>query len=250
VRNFKIYIKTKIKNIEFLLNINSKIYKFLNIKNCYSPENNKLKCIFIHIPKTAGRSFHKYLFGTDSPGHIPLKRYHILDNKKYIEYYKFCFVRKPSERLYSAFNHYFKKSKIDEKLIRGKEEHFIAKKYFLNFKNFEDFLLYIKNKNKNNLILQLPHFRPMVDWINVYNEIPIDLKIFPAEKIHQIRLFFDKKFNLSNHKFPEIGKDTTSGLLKLNNESILCNEIIQKFYKDDQYIYEKAIRNYNKNYII
>ncbi len=245
MKNIKIFIRSKLKNIEFLFNINKLFYKLFRIRSCYRLYNDKRKCIFIHIPKTAGRSFHRYLFSKDSPGHIPLKRYKILDEKKYNKYYKFCFIRKPSDRLYSAFNHYFKKSKVDEKLVKGKEEHFIAKKYFFNFKNFESFLIYLRDKKRNNIILQQPHFRPMVDWIHINNKIPTDLNIFPVEKIYKLKNFFDVKFDLTNEKFPKIGKESSDGVIKLYNESDLCKEIIHKFYNKDQKIYDDVINKFN-----
>ncbi len=84
----------------------------------------------------------------------------------------------------------------------------------------------------------------MVDWICVNNKIPTDLNIFPVEKIYKLKNFFDVKFELSNEQFPQIGKESSDGVIKLHNESDLCKEIIQRFYKNDQKIYDDIINKF------
>ena len=66
------------------------------------------KCIFIHIPKTAGTSIEKmiqgekYIKGWSS--HQKINEYK--DDDKFHEYFKFSFVRNPYERILSVFNYY------------------------------------------------------------------------------------------------------------------------------------------------
>ena len=85
----------------------------------------------------------------------------------------------------------------------------------------------------------------MVDWIHINNKIPTDLNIFPVEKIYKLKNFFDVKFDLTNEKFPKIGKESSDGVIKLYNESDLCKEIIHKFYNKDQKIYDDVINKFN-----
>lgn len=72
------------------------------------------KCIFIHIPKTAGISISKTLFGNLSGSHHGITYYNQLFGKRTVEqYFKFAFVRNPWDRLYSAFT-FLKKGGITE----------------------------------------------------------------------------------------------------------------------------------------
>ena len=61
-------------------------------------------CIFIHIPKCAGVSVSKALFGNLAGGHSRVVDYQLVFNSnEYSNYFKFTFVRNPWDRLVSAF---------------------------------------------------------------------------------------------------------------------------------------------------
>jgi chondroitin 4-sulfotransferase 11 len=94
--------------------------------------NNKKKFLFIHIQKTAGSSITKNLHQVE--GTLSLYNTHsminMLDINYYQNYYKFCFVRNPWDRLYSWY-----------KMMIKKQIHNSFSKYLLeNSKNFSEFL--------------------------------------------------------------------------------------------------------------
>ena len=63
------------------------------------------KCIFFHIPKTAGISLVKALFGDLDWGHRDVNYYiNVFDKKRFNDYFKFTFVRNPYDRLFSAYS--------------------------------------------------------------------------------------------------------------------------------------------------
>ncbi len=68
----------------------------------------KTESVFIHIPKTAGKSIFKSIYSIglhESYGHVDVNAYlSILGKKKFDKYFKFAFVRNPWSRLYSAYN--------------------------------------------------------------------------------------------------------------------------------------------------
>jgi len=62
------------------------------------------RCIFVHIPKTAGLSIAKALFGNAGGSHVPLSTYErVFDKAEFDSYFKFAFVRNPWDRVVSAY---------------------------------------------------------------------------------------------------------------------------------------------------
>lgn len=72
----------------------------------YTPASNRLKTIFIHIPKAAGTSVRSAL-GEPTTGrrHLPWWVYKEADYKKFNSYFKFAFVRDPWDRVLSGFEY-------------------------------------------------------------------------------------------------------------------------------------------------
>jgi len=73
--------------------------------------SHKLKCIFIHIPRTGGSSIEKCLVGADW-WHIDKNTKHLLASQAkkmysdyWDDYFKFSFVRNPHSRMISMYNH-------------------------------------------------------------------------------------------------------------------------------------------------
>lgn len=67
-----------------------------------------LECLFIHVPKCAGSSVAKALFGNNPAGHLPLYWYEKQFQERYRHYFKFGFVRDPLHRALSAYNYLLK----------------------------------------------------------------------------------------------------------------------------------------------
>jgi len=94
----------------------------------------KHQCIFIHIPKNAGTSVKKSL-GLDSHiGHQPLSWYQNIDPIKCKNYFKFCFVRNPWDRLVSSF-FYLKNKKSTT------NNSFMLQEFVSRFSSFDEFVL-------------------------------------------------------------------------------------------------------------
>lgn len=89
------------------------------------------RCIFVHIPKTAGNSINR-VFGVEWQDHKDLARYAAeLPPEIFESYFKFAIVRNPWDRLFSDYNYQLKKSRAkNSKLFvfneRGGKRNFAA----------------------------------------------------------------------------------------------------------------------------
>src|SRR6056297_659079 len=159
-----------------------KNYIKYNFENPYTTVENKYKCIFIHVPKTAGTSIAESLFGNIDPkmghkGHKRIKHYFVYNQKKFQNYFKFAFVRNPWDRLYSAYNY------LEKKKGNKKDKKFSEK--YLNYESFKDFVYSLqKESKKTKIILSFNHFLPQHYFLKLNNELVID-KIGHFEKINK-----------------------------------------------------------------
>jgi hypothetical protein len=92
------------------------------------------QCIFVHIPKAAGVSVCRALFGNLAGNHRSISNYQLIFSKKdFDRYFKFTFIRNPWDRVFSAYN-FLKKggmNKIDKRW---------AEANIALYENFDDFV--------------------------------------------------------------------------------------------------------------
>ena len=116
----------------------------------------KSKTIFIHIPKTAGVSLLKAIYGDVTlSGHRNFHFNRIALNIKNEKYFSFAFVRNPWDRLYSAYK-FLEKGGIN---IHDKNAY---EMYLSQYKNFEDFVI---NGLDQKIIYEITHFTPQSEFI-------------------------------------------------------------------------------------
>ncbi|MBC8266070.1 MAG: sulfotransferase family 2 domain-containing protein [Flavobacteriales bacterium] len=116
----------------------------------------KSKTIFIHIPKTAGTSLVKAVFGNvKGGGHRKCSFYKYILAENFDEYFKFCFVRNPYNRLFSSY-------KFLEKGGMNIHDKRALEIYLRKYKDFEDFVLNGLNKK---IMFEIMHFIPQTEFI-------------------------------------------------------------------------------------
>jgi hypothetical protein len=122
-----------------------------------------LNCIFIHVPKCAGVSISRALFGGIGPGHLRAADYQIIyTQQEYDRLFKFTFVRNPWDRLASAF-FFLKSGGMNDQDRAFREQHLTS---FVDFETFVERWI-----NPRNITLY-HHFRPQTYYLSMNGRPP------------------------------------------------------------------------------
>lgn len=138
------------------------------------------RCIFVHVPKTAGVSISRELFGNLSGGHTPIATYERVFSKRDFEsFFKFAFVRNPWDRLYSAYR-FLKSGGMSEGDRRWAEQ---------NLSGITGFSEFVTDHLRRSRILSSSHFIPqyrflcrpgskqvLVDFVGRYESLDRDFR--------------------------------------------------------------------------
>ena len=137
----------------------------------------EMKCIFVHIPKCAGKSVSDGLFGKFT-GHCFLRQYELVYSaQQYTEYYKFTFVRNPWDRLVSAY-HFLKAGGLN------KGDRLWAEQNLSSYEDFNSFCLgWLNRENVRTCQFFYPQYEyicvgnrrtPGVDFIGYFENLSAD----------------------------------------------------------------------------
>ena len=141
---YKVFYRSRLKKLSEFRRIESSLGY-----TCKSYD--ELKCIFVHIPKCAGISVCKSLFGNLGGGHASIRDYKIVfGNDRFNQYFKFSFVRNPWDRLVSTYL-FLKNGGINEEDANWAYE---------NLREFSDFNSFVNQWVTEKNIYSYIHFVP------------------------------------------------------------------------------------------
>jgi len=121
------------------------------------------KCMFVHIPKCAGTSVRRSLFGRDG-GHRPLEVFRtMVPPEMFDQSFKFTFVRNPWDRLVSAF-FFLQKSDLE------RNQRFARR----NLSAFTDFESFVRQWLTRESIWSFTHFLPQHHFICIDQRLGVD----------------------------------------------------------------------------
>ena len=189
----------------------------------------KNKCVFIHIPKNAGSSILKSLGASGGRDHLPWYVYYTADPDLYKQYFKFCIVRNPWDRVLSSYRYLekggnqaddLKTAKIINKY--GTFDSFVQNGLYEGY--FRNHLLFLP---QSEFILG-PEGQAMVDFVGRFETLDGDYQV--------IR----KKLNLSSelswiNKTPEDTNPASYRNAYINSETI---EVVSQIYKQDVNVFD------------
>ena len=160
------------------------------------------RCIFVHIPKCAGISVARSLFGTLGGGHSTVRDYQIAYSpREFAEYFKFTIVRNPWDRLFSAY-HYLKTGGMTP------ADREFSEAELAPYDDFEHFVLDWVDEES---IWRYMHFQPqhhylcfedgppLVDFIGRFENLSADFRVIAA------RLGIDRELMSLNRRSSKPG---------------------------------------------
>ena len=164
-------------------------------------------CLFFHIPKTAGISVSKSLFGDVKWGHRTVGFYKThYGEDTFNSLFKFCFVRNPYKRLFSAYT-FLKQGGINNQDLE------FSKSYLKEYINFNEFVL--KGLERKE-IMNWVHFKPQYTFICDENDrVVMDF----IGKVENLKTDFNTVCKHLNIK---------SELQTLNKSKIIKNEFSEE----------------------
>ena len=125
-----------------------------------------LRCIFVHVPRTAGVAVCESLFGNLAGSHTPLFSYqNIFSKTEFYSYFKFSFVRNPWDRIYSAYM--FLKGGGMHRWDRAWAEKWISP--------FSDYEHFVRDALGRKEVQSWVHFRPQTHFVCVPTRRKIEL---------------------------------------------------------------------------
>mgnify|MGYP000503450718 CR=1 FL=1 len=205
LKNFLWFIRPSLWLKIFRMKTNGGITNYFNLS--YIKKNNY---IFIHIPKAAGRSIQDSILDGQSTSHTSLNMYRIaLGEKMFFSCYKFCFVRNPYDRLYSAYR--FLKSGGVSRTDRKINKNSISK-----YPDFNDFVMRHLNEKS---IREVVHLIPQTDFITLNEDkLAIDF-LGRYENIEEDYFRLCQNLNIS-----------PPPTLKWNNKSTAAASVTNRIY--------------------
>ncbi len=179
-------------------------------------ENRKM--LFVHVPKAAGTSFVKMLYGCEDWTHLSASDYRkIHGDQVYGSLVKIAFVRHPVSRVFSAYQ-YLKRSSLPFDQIWAKAN--IGKKTFIDFLSYLDHVQDVDN-------LSIEHFRKQsyfldddLDYIGKVETFQDDLQVL------------NERFSLNLEN--EVLNRSTLNTINISDKYL---DIVYRIYKSDFDLY-------------
>lgn len=180
-------------------------------------------CIFVHIPKCAGNSIEKSLFGKSLGRHLSIWHYQmIFGPSEFRSFFKFTVVRNPWDRLVSAF-FFLKEGGLN------KHDKTWAEKNLSNYSCFEDFVKkWVSEKNIKSWI----HFKNQTSFIFSGNSISVDCII----RMEELEKDFPNLCAILGVQRSSIRKENIRSNRRKDYRfyyNDATREIVEKVYKDD-----------------
>ncbi len=138
------------------------LYRACRMRDPYLPADHAHRMIFFHVPKAAGTSLRRTLYG-HAAFHVPPARYMSFDPAAFAQYFKFAFVRNPWSRVFSAYGYLAKR--VGSASVSP--DHRWANAMLAHTPDFGAFVDKLQEPRFCRAVRRYVHFRDQLDWISL-----------------------------------------------------------------------------------
>lgn len=174
----------------------------------------KHSTIFIHIPKTAGRSIVKGLFSRNRGTHVTASGMRNLDPASFAAYFKFSVVRNPWDRLVSFYTMCRTSNAMPHRILMQRCNILYGSTTFANFIRFVEHILAKEPGILSDMGFESDfELHPQRLWLyGVSNELLVDY-VCKFETLHNCYNHLCETIGLSDrkNKLPRIGASKRRG---------------------------------------
>lgn len=198
-----------------------KLYNAPKTSNYELQSTLQKNCIFIHIPKSAGISVAKAIYGSRAGGHLPVSYYLWLFGARYFDqFFKFTFVRNPEDRALSAYK-FLSHGGLNSDDSAWADQH---------VKPYESFDKFVSESLIKPEVFNAVHFHPQVTYLLDPRSGRIAVDFIGRfenieESFNDLRSFIDTEGDLPHENRTKYNEKEKISLSTTN--------ILRKIYKKD-----------------
>lgn len=197
--------------------------------SAFKPFHDETESLFVHIPKTAGISVYKSLYAQSALyGHAPALAFQFRDPIKFDKYFKFSFIRNPTERFASAF--YFLKAGG----LTAQDDAWSSLNLF-GIETPDDLLVSMQNPFRRAAIISWKHFIPQSWYISGRDRaISLDF-IGRVDSFEQSLLEISKRLDRPPCSTVQINRSSRPRITRLHPEA---QRRLERIYHSDFELFE------------
>ena len=193
---YKLYLPEQLRN---------KLELYCGKSDYYLEQHKQTGCIFIHVPKAAGTSISRALYGEQLANHYPAELYYNISKTEYRKYFVFSVVRNPWDRLVSAYE-FIKQG--GTKYVKPLDNSIYKKKQFSEFDTFVKEILDKNNVMSLDKVFHHQHFficdkesNVLVDHVGKLENLNETTEIIESKIGRKLRLdVINKSINRSDYR--------------------------------------------------
>lgn len=178
------------------------------------------RCIFVHVPKTAGVAIADSIFG-EQPGHYTARYLQMVYGREYRRFFSFAFVRNPWDRIYSSYRF----------LRRGGWHAGEAEWAKQHLSCYSDFVDFIRRGIGRSEIAAYFHFLPQTHFVRSWDSnIGVDF-VGRFESIERDFKFVVDRLGLVGVELKTRNKGPQADFRQAYDTE--SREIVERLYQDD-----------------
>ena len=199
----------------------------------FKPIHDETRSIFVHVPKTAGVSFHRAMYDKSRDyGHAPAVAFRHRDPERFAAYWKFAFMRDPVDRFISAF-YYLTTNPHNPRDAAYGQEHFVK------YGTVSNLVAEMQKPATRAKVMSWVHFLPQSYYLcDAKGNVLVD-DIFRTTEFDAALPVIAERLGVEFTPSREnVSRRTREGELNAEEQAF-----VERLYHDDRRVFEQSTRS-------